>query len=268
MLLFVLSQSKSSSVLILPTISCRINWSWLFQVILITWKLQKHLCLLRYSYHVSSLVQYVWIHTRMVICRQWSSKRLSKSRVNSQWDTVLPNPSIWPAEIQQQILYYTDIIAQALCSGITKKDVLFSSMSMARCFWCSTLWWKQVLSNGIPFLLFRLYATLSPKRVFPGLSQSLKTQAEYVFYAQNKFNIDLQEPDFYLPSSSSAANWKPEASQFLSPSTLKYLHLIHHLRWRFPEMDDTCFLPGQPMTINFTNTLDFIADKPHSRPSH
>lgn len=24
-------------------------------------------------------------------------------------------------------------------------------------------------------------------------------------------------------------------------------------------MDDTCFLPGQPMTIDFTNTLDFIA---------
>ena len=50
---------------------------------------------------------------------------------------------------------------------------------------------------------------------------------------------------------------------FLIPS--ENLLFVLHLCWKFPDMDDTCFLPEHTLTVDFINTINSIAR--HIQPS-
>lgn len=164
-----------------------------------------------------------------------------------------------PVEIQQKILLYTYTVVPCHFQWVNEKQMFVRE----ECLWtracgvipyggshyCPSNWVSYsslYMPHGLPIALFQA-------------SQQLKVQAEYVFYTQNRFILDIQGPQFYSSSSSLPTSWKPEISQFLHPFPPECLHLIRHLRWRFPEMNDTCFLPEQTMTVDFINAIDFIA---------
>ncbi|ODM20939.1 hypothetical protein SI65_03992 [Aspergillus cristatus] len=111
-----------------------------------------------------------------------------------------------PAEIQQQILLYTDIVTPSPMQWDYKKQMFFP----AACLWLSAcgarLYGGSMYCPTLYLSYSSAYTPHSLPSVYFQVSQNLKAQAEYVFYAQNKFIIDLQGPDFYLSSCSSPSD--------------------------------------------------------------
>ncbi|KAL2012827.1 hypothetical protein VTN00DRAFT_352 [Thermoascus crustaceus] len=85
-------------------------------------------------------------------------------------------------------------------------------------------------------------------------------QARYVFYSRNVFSLKLDCWPSRAPSSSPTMTpWKVENSQFLGLFPVDCVKHLHRIEWKFPEMDDSCFLPVQQGTADWIDTLDFIA---------
>lgn len=168
-----------------------------------------------------------------------------------------------PVEVQQHVLSYTELLAPSPVLWDSKKQMFIpqsciSSPDIARD--CGAEWFAG--SSYCPSIYLSYSSLYTPHgllSVYFQVCKRLKAQAEYVFYARNRFIIDIQGPDFYLPSFS-PSEWRLENSQFLHPFPPEHLHLLRYIRWEFPDMDNsTDFLLEQPMTVDFTKSIDFIA---------
>lgn len=168
-----------------------------------------------------------------------------------------------PVEIQHHVLSHTELLVPSPVLWDSNKQMFIPQACMSSTFDvrdCGAMWFAG--SSYCPSICLSyssLYTRHGLLNVYFQVCKKLKEQAEYVFYSRNRFIIDIQGPDFYLPSSS-PGDWRPESSQFLHPFPPEHIHLLRYIKWKLPELDTrNDLLTKQPIIVDFVNSIDFIA---------
>lgn len=165
-----------------------------------------------------------------------------------------------PREIQLQILEHTDLVAPTYLTWKADRG----SFVLEECVrnQCGASPRSSEISSFCPSTHVGYSSVYTccqmPVSLFR-TSRAMTELARYVFYSRNVFGLQLDCWPSRAPPSPTMTPWKAENSQFLRLLPADCVKHLRYLEWKFPEMDDSCFLPDQQGTVDWINTLDFIA---------